>query len=164
MRRTDVDSNIEKLTLCTYTYVCGYKCNRITNFVVETNLPKALKSWRVLRPTVLLSRLPRTRFQTARGRLRDTHAHHKGSRRDCAVLCAGNERERIFADIGEEEGNRDHGVRREEAAAPPQKDPSRRKSRHEDGRGRATAEGMINTRALFSDFLPRDPRAQIACK
>lgn len=33
------------------------------------------------------------------------------------------------------------------------------------GGGRAgTRGGMINTRALFSDFLPRDPRAQIACK
>lgn len=31
-------------------------------------------------------------------------------------------------------------------------------------RWKGTVEGMINTRALFSDFLPRDPRAQIACK
>lgn len=95
--------------------------NRIKTFVVETNLPRALKSRCLLQ--CFSPGLPRTRFQTARGRTRDTHAHYKGPSHviaQCYVLA--NERERIFANIrevgGREGETRDHGARREEVVSP----------------------------------------------
>lgn len=83
--------------------------------------------------------------------MRDTRITHitKGLARDCAGWCyaPATNGNAFLRDLGEKRGTPRGGRAVTKTAA--------------EGHG---AEDMINTRALFSDFLPRDPRAQIACK
>lgn len=130
----------------------------IRSFVAGANLPKGAKE--LTRPAVLLSRLPRTRFQRKGACERHTHTHTtKDPGHVIAQLCAGNaflprRREREGGSIG-------HGARRRGG---PSEEPLADEERRDVTKTMEKEEGMINTRALFSDFLPRDPRAQIACK
>jgi len=124
---------------------------------------------RTLRDGAALLRHPWTRFQPGHGEKPTPFSHrrarHKGHRArviawGCAPATNGNG---IFADKGE--SSIGHGAPRRRAGT--SGDPSRRKSGGRTSRRRrrrARGGSMINTRALFSDFLPRDPRAQIACK
>lgn len=96
-------------------------------------MPKGAKE--LTCPAVLLSRLPRTRFQATQGRLGNTQTHvpQRISARDCTAMC----RQRTGTHFcGEERGKgvaSDTGHVDEEA---PRKDPSRRKSGEETSRGR----------------------------
>jgi len=76
-------------------------------------------------------------------------------------LRAGNKRERHFCGQGGEQ----HRTRGTASTSGPLAEEERREDVTKmPGGGGGGGGSMINTRALFSDFLPRDPRAQIACK
>lgn len=137
---------------------------------------RVLKSQRV--PLVLPSPPASSDSISGSSRAPERQTYHKGPLSHVITqLCAGNERERIFADMGGgrrrgEEGERETSDTKhvDEGGSPllgrtPRGGRAARRRHEDDGRGTCGhAEGMINTRALFSDFLPRDPRAQIACK
>lgn len=153
----------------------GARYSGIRNFVARANLPKGAKE--LTARSGGISRLPRTRFQAAREDSRERKTRHKEPRaRDCTAMYrqrtgthfCGQPLRAVGA--GKTETCRTRGARRRRALSRRERTPrggSAANRRHEwrweeDVAG--TRRGMINTRALFSDFLPRDLRAQIACK